>query len=173
MTLIRDKETILPGYEEFSNYFTEEKERNHIDYEESNRKPIEEKHYVDKSLPYGYTLIIDRLDEIESLIKTTVASKGDIKKSKDEIINEQKSQIQELKEYLGRLLLVLDKKSTPRIFSAISLVALIISTTFLLITIIFGELILTKTHFLVSTIGFILMFVMARLSQKIHYERNS
>ncbi len=126
--------------------------------------------YQNTYLPYGYTLLISRLDEIENLIKTNVASKTDISKSKDEIIYEQRVHISETKKYISQLIVLLEKKSTPRIFSIISFIGLIISGFLLLISIIFGDLIFTTMHFTLSAIGFILMFIMSYLSNKIIFK---
>lgn len=123
--------------------------------------------YQNTFIPYGHTQIVSRLDEIERILKTDLASKDDIFKSKDEIINEQKNQLEETKKYLNKLIVLLEKKSTPRIFSIISFIGFSISSFLLFFSIILGDLIFTTTHFILSSIGFLLMFIMAFLSNQI------
>ena len=96
-----------------------------------------------------------------------------MQKSKEEIILEQKKQIDESKQLIKRLLIVLNRKSTPNIFSIISLIGLLISSIFLLYSIFSNEIIFTQFHFIISTIGFLLMFIMARLSYKLLQNGNS
>jgi len=173
MTLVKDKKASSTEYQIFSKCFIEDISDVEIDYDSLFEKKSKESTYFNTKFQSGYNLIINRLDEIELLINTKVVHKTDLQKSKEEIILEQKKQIDESKQLIKRLLIVLNRKSTPNIFSIISLIGLLISSIFLLYSIFSNEIIFTQFHFIISTIGFLLMFIMARLSYKLLQNGNS
>ena len=163
----KEKNRIERDFTEFSDSFVDDV----IDKSYSRRTSISNyrdvDYYLDKPIRSDYITIISRLDEIEDLINTKVAHKSDIVKSKNEIIQEQKKEIEESKDYIRKLLIVLNKKSTPSIFSTLALIGLLISSLFLAYSVLFGDVVLSKVHFIISTMGFLLMFIMARLSSKL------
>lgn len=172
MIEVEEKQKIHKEYKEFSDFFIDDLINKSLIQKSPSINQNYSESYTNKTIRADYISIISRLDEIESLINTKVAHKSDIVLSKNEIIQEQKRQLDESKDYIRKMLVVLNKKSTPNIFATITLVGLLTSSVFLAFTIIFGDIVLSKLHFIISTIGFFLMFIMARISSKILYERD-
>ena len=173
MIEVEEKRKIQKEFREFSNYFIDEIIDKPIGQKSISDKQDNVDYYDSKTIRSDYQTIISRLDVIENLINSKVAHKSDIIKSKNEILLEQKREIEESKDYIRKLLIVLNKKSTPNIFSTITLIGLLTSSIFLAYSIFIGDIILSKIHFILSTLGFLLMFIMARLSSKLLYERNT
>ena len=173
MIEIEEKQIIQKEFKEFSDSFIDEIIDKSYGKKSSLDKPNDLDYYTNKTIRADYKMIISRLGEIENLINTKVAHKSDVTKSKTEIIQEQKKQIEETKDYIRKLLVVLNKKSTPNIFATITLVGLLTSSLFLAFSIFWGDVILSKVHFIISTLGFFLMFIMARISSKLLYERDN
>ena len=137
---------------------------------ESNDPGIESENYgkLLRDLPLNYIIISHRLDDIMELIKRTVVNKEDIEKSTREIISQQKKEIFELKSLLQNLIHELNKRSISNILMWISIAGLIISLSFLFLSVFQGEVILLSFHFILLSIVFCFILAMTFFSKRVY-----
>ena len=103
--------------------------------------------------------------EVYAYIIANLPTKEDMIEHKEQIINNQKREIIELKQLLKDIMIELRKKSFPNILSIISTFGLGFSIMFLILTFFYPIIEFRSIHFIIISVGFSLILILAMISR--------